>query len=598
LREPKDWLLALCLTAGVFLAYQPAWNGKPIWDDDIHITAPELRSLGGLARIWTDPAAAVQYYPVLHTVFWIEYKLWRDWPLPYHLVNISLHLVAALLLVKIVRRLALPGAWLAAALFALHPVHVESVAWFSEMKNTLSTAFFLAAMNAYLRFAQDRHRPAYVTSLFLFSLGVLTKTIILTLPAVLVIILWWKRGRLSWRRDLKPLVPFAVVALAAAAVTIWVERSFVAEPGEQFRFSLLDRILIAGRLFWFYLTNLFWPANLTLIYPAWNVDARAWWQYLFPISAAIFLGLLWMLRNRLRGPFAAVFAFTVMLSPVLGFFNLAYHMSRVSVLPNAAIFRADHFQYLADIALIVLVSAGAAAFMTRCRSSLRAAFHLAAVALLFVLAGLTRAQARNYRDAETCFRDVVSKNPASATAHNNLGQALLQRGAVDEAIAHLEKAVALKPDLKMAEFNLGHSLLQTGKIDNAMAHLRRAIELEPNYAKAYYVLATAYAQKNETREAIETCRRAIAIAPDFGEAHGTLGTLLLGAGEIDNAIAEYRNALEIDPNDTTTHYNLAVAYFRKNEPARAAEELRIVLRIQPGYPDAEDLLRDLERREK
>ena len=162
MRSSRHWLFGLILVIVTFLAYQPAWNGKPIWDDEIHITSPELRSTHGLARIWIDPAAAPQYYPLLHTVFWLEHKIWNGWPLPYHLVNIALHALTALLVLKILQRLAIPGAWLAAGIFALHPIMVESVAWISELKNTLSGVFCLGATLVYLRFIQQRRRPWHI----------------------------------------------------------------------------------------------------------------------------------------------------------------------------------------------------------------------------------------------------------------------------------------------------------------------------------------------------------------------------------------------------------------------------------------------------
>src|SRR2546430_11226448 len=178
----RDWVFALALFGITFLVYAPAWNGQPIWDDEIHITRPELRSLHGLVRIWTDPSAAPQYYPVLHTLFWVEHKLWGGWALPYHFVTILLHAILALLIVQILRKLEVPGAWLAAFIFALHPVHVESVAWLSEIKNTLSGALAAAAVLAYLKYDKDRQSGAYLLAIALFVAGLMPKTAIVALP--------------------------------------------------------------------------------------------------------------------------------------------------------------------------------------------------------------------------------------------------------------------------------------------------------------------------------------------------------------------------------------------------------------------------------
>jgi len=594
----RNWLFGLILIVATTLAYQPAWNGKPIWDDEIHITIPALRSVHGLARIWTDPAAAPQYYPLLHTVFWIEYRLWGAWPLPYHLVNIALHALTAVLMLRILQRLELPGAWVAAAIFALHPVLVESVAWISELKNTLSGALCAGSALMYLKYDQNRERSAYFIAFVLFLAGLMTKTVIVTLPAVLLVIFWWKRGTLAWTRDLKPLAPFFLVALGAGLVTIWVEQKFCAEHGETFDFSLIDRLLIAGRLFWFYVIELFWPKDLMIIYPVWNISQTVWWQYLFPVAALIlFLGL-WLIRKKWRGPFAAAFCFLLMLFPVLGFFNLSYFMSSLGPDRHAAIFRADHFQYLATIAVIAPFSAGARWIGGRLQAGLRSAAYLAVGVLLLFLASMTWAQSRTYRDAETCFRAVVAKNPNSPTAHNNLGIAMAEKGALNDAIAHYETALELAPNYEFGHYNLGIALLRKGEVDGTIAHLRTVLGTNPNHSKAYYSLATALVQKGETNQAIADYDRALKLEPNFPDAHCNLANLLLEKGEIDAALAHYRTALQLQPHNPGAHYNLAVGLVHKGEPDAAIAELRIALQLDPAYPDAEPLLRDLQARRK
>ena len=589
----RNWLFALVLLIATVLVYQPAWNGKPIWDDEIHITTPELRSSHGLTRIWTDPAAAPQYYPLLHTIFWVEYKLWDGWPLPYHLVTILLHATLALLLFQILRRLNVPGAWLGAAIFALHPVHVESVAWLSEVKNTLSGALAAAATLTYLKYDKDRQLTAYFLAFALFVAGLMTKTAIVTLPIVLLIVFWWKRGKLAWERDFKPLVPFFGVAIVAGIVTVWVEQKFCVEHGETFDFSLIDRLLIAGRLFWFYLGKLFWPTDLTIIYPRWQISESVWWQYLFPIAAlALFAGL-GIARRKSRGPLAAMLCFVAMLFPVLGFFNLSYFMSCPPPGHQFAIFRADHFQYLADTAIITLIASVAGWFWARMQARHRLLFSIGVAAVLGLLASLTWAQGRNYRDAESCFRDVISKNPNSATAHNNLGTALLRKGSTDEAIAHFEKTLEIEPNYQFGQYNLGAALVQKGDAAAAIPYLKSALAANPNHSKAYYSLATALAQRGEMDQAIEYYGRALKLEPDFPDAHTNLANLLLEKGESEAALAHYRKAVELQPNNPGAHYNLGVGLVRKGESDSAIAELRIALQLDPAYPDAEPLLRDL-----
>jgi tetratricopeptide (TPR) repeat protein len=593
LRSSRNWLFGLVLIGATALAYQPAWNGKPIWDDDLHITPPELRSLHGLIRIWTEPSAAPQYYPLLHTVFWTEHKLWGDWPLPYHLVNVALHALTALLILKILQRLELPAAWLAAAIFALHPVMAESVAWISELKNTLSGAFCAASALIYLKFDDSRGRGACLIALLLFLAGVMTKTVVVTLPAVLLIIFWWKRGTLKWKRDVVPLAPFFLIGFAAGLVTVWAEQKFCAEQGETFNFTLIERFLIAGRLFWFYLGELLWPRNLMLIYPAWDIHQSDLSQYVFPVAAAFLFLALWMIRNTARGPFAATCCFAVMLSPVLGFFNLSYFMSGLGPDHHAAIFRADHFQYLAAVAVFAVIATGFDYLIRPTKTNLRPVLYAGSILVLFFLASLTWAQSSNYRDAETAFRAVIAKNPNSPTAQSNLGGAVLKRGAIDEAIVHSRKSLELEPNFQFGHYNLGLALLQKGNLDAAIEELREVLAINPNDFKTYYTLGNALSKKGEVDEAAASYQNALKLQPDLVDAHTNLANVLLEKAEIDAALTHYRKVVELEPDSPGSHYNLAVGLARKGEIDPAIAELRIALRIDPKYPDAEPLLRDL-----
>jgi hypothetical protein len=250
-RASWDWIFALVLVIVTFLVYQPAWRGEPILDDTVHVTnTQELRSVSGLIHLWTDPPTTRQYHPLLDTFYWIEDKLWGESLLGYHLVNILLHLFSVFLLLKILRRLEIPGAWLAAAIFALHPVQVESVAWVAELKNTLSGVFFFGSLLVYLQFERNRSRLCYTLVLLLFVLGLLVKTIVAILPAAILILVWWKRGKLHWKHDVRPLIPLMFLGIAAGIFTAWMEREFVGARGEEFDFSLIERFLIAGRAFW------------------------------------------------------------------------------------------------------------------------------------------------------------------------------------------------------------------------------------------------------------------------------------------------------------------------------------------------------------
>ena len=609
----RDWIFGLLLMIAVIVAYQPAWNGKPIWDDDEHITKPELRSLDGLARIWIEPGASQQYYPIVHSIFWVEHRFWGDATLGYHLINILLHAGCALLLVKTLRRLEVPGAWLAAAIFALHPVEVESVAWISELKNTLSGVCCIGAALVYLNFDRDRKWTFYSGALGLFILGLMAKTVIATLPAALLVVFWWKRGRLSWKRDALPLLPFFAVGIASGLFTAWMERKFIGAEGSEFDFSLVERCLIAGRAFWFYLGKIFWPANLVFIYPRWNISQAVWWQYLFPAATLLLLAWFWLLRRCSRGPMVGLLFFAGTLFPALGFFN---------VYPFRYSFVADHFQYLAGIGPIVLGAAGvtiASGFLVRRKLFLKP---LLCGVLLATLGMLTWRQCGMYADIETLWRTTLDRNPNSfmahlnlgivlaqrgsvdeaitqfqetleikpdyAKAHNDLGLALLQKGSVNEAITRFQKVIEIKPDYAEAHYNLGNALIQKGRVDEAIVHYQQALQIKPDYAEACYNLGNALIQKGKVDEAITHYQRAIEIKPDYAEAHNNLGKTLLNRGRVDEAITQFQMVLQIKPDHANACYNLGFALIQKGRADEAITYFQKTLRIKPDFPEAQN----------
>src|SRR5581483_9712806 len=538
-----DWLPGLFLVAITIIAYQPAWHAGTIWDDDKHITQPELRSPAGLARIWTQPGAAQQYYPLVHSVFWVEYKLWGDAAAGYHWVNILLHSLAALLFLKILRQLKIPGAWLAAALFALHPVEVESVAWISELKNTLSGVFYLSAALAYLGFDRNRNRGNYAAALGLFLLGLMSKTVIASLPAALLVIFWWQRGKLSWKRDVLPLIPFFIAGIGAGLFTAWMERKFIGAEGAEFNFSIIERCLIAGRAFWFYLTKLFWPSDLAFIYPRWHISQAVWWQYLFPMAALLLLAaLVW---KRRRGPLAALLFFGGTLFPAMGFFN---------VYPFRFSFVADHFQYLASLGFLTLAAAGITAVNGFFRQRTPFLGPVLCAALLLVLGMLTWKQCGIYADAKTLWQADLRLNPDSWIAHNNLGfELLFKEGQPDEALVQFQKSLEINPLNAEAHINLGNCLSRKGRLDEAIIECRKALEIRPGDPQAHNDLGLCFFALGRMDEAISQYKKALEIRPDYATARFNLGNLFGQQRRMDEAISQYQKALEIWPDFAEAH---------------------------------------------
>jgi protein O-mannosyl-transferase len=572
-----DWLFVAALLSAVIVVYRPAWQGGAVWDDDQHLTRPDLRSWQGLGRIWFDLKAAQQYYPLLHSAFWIEHKLWGDVTLGYHLVNILLHATAALLAALILRRLKIPGAYLAAAIFALHPIQVESVAWITEQKNTLSAVFYLGAMLTYLRFDQTRKTPLYFGALGLFVPGLLTKTVTATLPAALLVIFWWQRGRLSWRRDVLPLLPFFAIGAAAGTFTAWVERKLIGAEGAAFDLTLVERCLIAGRAIWFYLGKLLWPGKLLFIYPRWQISQTVWWQYLFPLAAVLLLIALWALRRQWRGPLAGLLYFVGTLFPVLGFFN---------VFPFIYSFVADHFQYLAGLGIITLVSAAAALLLNRRGLWNRPAGYAVGVIVLAILASLTWRQSRMYADAETLYRTTIAENSGCWMAHNNLGLVLAGQGRTDEAIASYRNALEVKPDHAYACNNLGIALSRSGRGDEAIDQFQRALTINPNLVTPHENLGVALCGQGRFAEAIDHFRKAAEIQPDYVRVRVCLARALVQSGRTDEAIVECRKTLALDPNVLEVYGNLARMLADRGQFDEAIGLLGKALEIAPDQPDA------------
>lgn len=570
------WLWSLALLVTTLVAYQPAWNGRPIWDDDAHMTRPELRSLQGLAQIWMKPGVTQQYYPLVHSVFWLEQKLWGDAVAPYHLVNILLHAASALLLWRILLRLEVPGAWLAAAIFALHPLQAESVAWISELKNTLSGVFFFSSALLYLRFHATRNLGVYIGALILFLLGLMSKSVIATLPAVLLVVLWWKNGKLSWKKDVSPLLPFFVAGIGAGLLTAWVERRLIGAQGEAFDLSIIERCLIAGRAFWFYLFKLAWPVKLTFIYPRWHVDQIVWWQYAFPISAILLLAIVWKIRRRWRAPLAGTLLFGGMLFPALGFVN---------VYPFVYSFVADHFQYLACIGMIVLAAGGIALLLDRAKLRQRPVGHVISVALPGLLAVLTWRQSHIYTDPQTLWFDTLEKNPECYMAHNNLSVDLLDQGKVDEAISHSQSAVALRPDDAQSNVSLANALRRKGDVDESIAYYEKALRIAPKYAKAHTNLGNALRQKRQFREAIAEYEKAHELDPAAFAPQNNLAWMLatcpdtsLRNGNRALTLARRADQLSGGRNPIVLH-TLAAAYAQSGLFAKAVETAQLAVSL-------------------
>jgi tetratricopeptide (TPR) repeat protein len=569
-------LFALILVAVTIFAYRPAWNGGFLWDDDVYITNNELLTApDGLRRIWFSLDSPSQYFPLVYTTFRIEHAIWGLNTSGYHWVNLLLHIANALLVWMVLARLKVPGAWLGGAIFALHPVQVESVAWITERKNVLMGFFFLLTLLAWIAFVDGRTKRRWISyglALIVYVLALSAKTTACTLPAALFLILWLEKRPISWQRILQ-IIPFLVLGLTMGALAMWWERYHQGTGRALFPFlSPIERILVASRAIWFYLGKLIWPSNLTFIYPRWDIAPTHFPNYVWLLAGLITCVSIYFLRRYFgRGMEVAAAFFIATLSPVLGFIML--YTFRYT-------FVADHYQYLACIGPIALVAAGFAN-LANAFKNIRTLILTAALCMVALLATLTWRQAAMYGNIETLWRTTLAKNPSCWMAHNNLGIVLFERGQLDQAIAHYRTTLQMQPNFWDADYNLGTALLGKGQVDEAIFYCDKAVAMQPNDPDARVALANALLQNKQVDDAIGHYQKAVTMRPDYFLARYGLAHALLEKGKLDAVIEHCRAALLVQPRNPDCHTVLAIALDEQGQFAEAIQHYEKALEISP-----------------
>jgi tetratricopeptide (TPR) repeat protein len=581
-RLRDGWIPALALLALVIAAYQGVRGAGFIWDDEMHVTQnPVIVGPLGLKEIWTSPAA--RYFPLTLTTFWAEHALWGLDPRGYHAVNVLLHGVCAVLLWRVLRRLAVPGAWLGAALWALHPVQAETVAWVTELKNTQSGVFFLLAALVFLKSldAGTGERPgpswSYALTLVFGAMAMASKSSTVILPIVLGLGAWWREGRWRWRVALS-LAPLLVMAALSGALSLWTQHLEGANEGAWSR-SWGERIAVSGHVIWFYLGKLVWPHPLIFIYPRWTVAAGQAAAY-GPIAAAVGLGIaLWWGRLGWAKPFFFAYAFFVAaLLPVLGLLDQFFW--RYS-------FVGDHFQYLASMGPLALAAAGIATGLAASPRALRGLGWAGCGAVLLILGVLTARQCPKFRSSEALWRDTLDRNPSAWMAHNNLGAELLRRGRIAEAVDQLRASAELEPTNASAQSNLGDALFQMGRFDEAIARDREALRLDPRNVVTQANLGAALLQAGRLQDAEAVLRKALLADPDYAAARMSLGTVYLQGGREADAIRELTRALASDARNESALTNLGVALARTGRLEEARDAFERALTVNPRFFSAQ-----------
>jgi protein O-mannosyl-transferase len=578
----------------VFLAYLPSINGGFVLDDNLFMAKNQLiRASDGLGKLWctTDP---VDYWPLTYTAFWFEWRLWGENPAGYHVTNLILHIVETLLIWIILRKLSISGAFLAAMIFAVHPVNVESAAWIASLKNLLAMLFFLLSILWYLRFVKSASRPTfgrcpveakqftahcppstahyflcYWLSLAAFLLAMLSKGSATILPVLLLGIVWWLRPLTS--RDAVRTAPFFLIALVMAIVNMWFQTHGV---GQTFHSAAItERLLGAGSVIWFYLYKALLPVDLVFVYPRWRIgiDNPLWW---LPLLAAIAVtAVLWLNRKGWGRPLLFAWGFfCVSLVPVMGFTDVGFMQFSLV---------ADRYQHIAIIGVIALLSAGFSAWHQGMRREIARVPTALAIVAVGTITFMTWRQSGIYSDAITLYQDTLNKNPECWMAHNNLGRALSTTGRLQEEIKQYEQALRLKPDFAEAHNNLGVALAEIGRPQEAIEHCEQALRIKPDYPEAHYNLGNALFQSGRLQEAIEHFQAAIRLKPDLCEAHNNLGNALKSGGHYQEAIEHYEKALRLEPDYIDAHNNLGLALVKTGRVRDGIEHYRQALRLKP-----------------
>lgn len=572
-----SWLPPFALLALTFIAYLPATRASFIWDDpDYVVNNPTLRTTEGLYNIWFHPHALPQYYPLVHTTFWLEFQLTRLDPTLYHIDNILLHALSSILLWRILKKLNIPGGLFAACVFAIHPLNVESVAWITERKNVLSALLYFASALAYLHFAFPPVRQSsifnyqspilYILSLILFILSLLSKTVTCSLPAALLLILLWKRN--TTRRTLLPLIPMFLIGAALALYTAHLESTHVGAHGQEWNFTPLDRILIASRALCFYPAKLLIPINQSFIYPKWPINPHNPIDWLYPTLILITLILLIALRKKLTSaPLLAFLLYAGSALPALGFVN---------IYPMRYTFVADHYVYLAMVPLIALVSAILVRWTPRPFP----------VVLLLPLLIATFVRAEVFQNPLTLWTDTLAKNHDSWMVHLNLAQALVQNHQEDEAATHFQRAVDLAPNLPETHGNLAMSLAARGLYDQALAQYDQALKIDPTFPEAFLGRGKIFQRLNQPGDAKREFQLAVKYFPTYADAWLQLGQIDASENNLQAAKDAFTHALSSEPFNAEALNELGKVFLKQRDFNNALTHFAAAVEANPNFAEA------------
>ena len=562
---PAGWPGAALPIAALLLltvaAYWPAFFAGFVWDDNKFIVEEAaVRQLSGLLDIWFNSSSLLEshYWPLLYTSFWLEHKLWGFNPAGYHAVSILLHGVNSVLLWRLLARMGVPGAWAIAAVFVLHPVHVEAVAWIIARKDLLATFFYLLAVGCWLRYRERPQAGTYLALLAFYLAGTLSKTVAITLPATLLVWVWWQQGRIT-ARDFSQVAPLFLLGLVIGGYGI---SHYATETPTAAEHSLAESVIIAAKALWFYAGKLLWPEPLLFIYHHWDKNPAQLLNWLPVLGALALAAALWLARHRIgRGPLAGALFFAITLAPTLGL--VPFRFMQFS-------FAADRYQYLALAGLVAVLVGGAVHLGQRLMAAdaKLAPRHWrqlgwGALALMLTSYGLLSHQrSLLFQDQVVLFRDVVATNPSANEVGHILGTFLMERKRWQEAEEAYLAALEHYPAEIKIHANLASILMEQERLEEAEQLLQQALEYESAHLNRQQSLETA------TGEVV-----AVRI---------NLGLILKRLGRLEEAEQALERALELKPGSKEARHNLVLVLQEQGNHAKALRLLEQIARLNPS----------------
>ena len=580
---------AVLLAVLTFIVFSGTIRNGFVWDDDDYIHKNQLLTdPHGLAKIWKSYYApsynpeqnTPQYYPFVFTSFFLEHKLWGFNPAGYHVINLLLHIANVILLLIVLNKLGFKWyiSFITAAIFAIHPTQVESVAWATERKNVLTGLFYFAAFLSFLRFEDSSKIKFYLLSIGLFICALLSKTASVMLPVVLILAAYL-RGR-PIKKTIIYSIPFFIISLAAGLVTWLVEHTLVGTKGAEWDFGLLQRFEIATHSFWFYIGKILWPHPISFLYGQWKVNPYSL-EGMMPLIGAIVLLAAVLILHKKTGklPFFCFGYFGFVAAPALGF--ISFYMMRYT-------FMADHFIYLGSWSIMLLIVTGSAWIINHIKSEAPKIFTAIAVTIIALgfCAGLSAEQVKKYKNVQSLWEHTISVSPDAWLAHNNLGVIYAGQGQPQRAIEHYLTTIKLNPKYHLAYNNLGVSYAMTNQSEKAIENYKKALELKPDYTESYYNLAAVYSQMEKNNEAAENFKIVVKDRPKYFSAWYNLAICFSKMNKLSEAAEAYKKAAEISPTHPEVHYNLAVTYQLMNKLDDAVIYFQKALELKPAYIEA------------